>query len=371
MRRIRCFTVWVVVLLFAGSLSGVAQVLTPSGYDGQCRLTHQEAIAVSHQGQQFLALEARYQFEPAPVLRTGGTRYYGAPANQAEEEVLPPVRVAWVVPIPAGGEVVEPPSSMVLEDLHELTHPSTKIKYRLKTGRPTALNRFGNNLFSDELASPEEEGLSWTIVEGSGEAALSGLAEFLNSENLTGLDEVLAKGYAARGWTFAVGLLEDPEGMSVIGPAAFRFPSEELVFPLRFQANAGEFDLSLYVVSDREFETRSLSQWRIRGTNAWENLHREAWFQGYTKYEDADPPEGFVSYLDSLRGSALQGLPTEGLLFYAWEGKEMNGFGKTTADLKQDFGLAEKGVKPKKPSGKGSGRSRRSTTRRSSGRYAR
>ena len=350
----------------------MAQVLTPPGYDGRCHITHQEVMAVFQQGKQFLALEARYQFEPTPAPRTGSNRYYSSTqADQTEEDVLPPERVAWIVPIPAGGKVADPPSSLVLEELHELTHPSAKIKYRLKTGRPTALNRFGKNLFSDELATPEEEGISWTVMDGSGETALSGLDEFLKSKNLEGLNMDLGRDYAGRGWTFAVGFLENPEGMSVIGPAAFQFPSKEMVFPLRFQADAGEFDLSLYAVSDRQLETRWLSQWRIRGTNAWENLHREAWFQGYTKFEDADPPEGFVSYLDGLRESDLQGLPTKGLLFYAWEGKEMNGFGKTTADLKQDFVLADKGAKPKKSSGKGSGRNRRSTMRRSTGRYAR
>jgi hypothetical protein len=349
----------------------MAQVFVPSGYNGRCRFTHQEAITVFHQGKQLLVLEARYHFEPAAVPRTGSTHYYGAPASQTEEEVLPPDRVAWVVPIPAEGKVVDPPSSTVLEALHELTHPSAKIKYRLRTGRPTALNRFGKNIFSDEVAASEEKGISWTIMEGSGETALNGLTEFLKSKDLDELNEALAKDYAELGWTFAVGVFEDPQAMGVFGPAAFQFPSEELVFPLRFQADAGEFDLSLYAVSDREFETRSLSQWRIRGTNSWESLHREAWFQGYTKFEEADPPEGLVSYLECLRESALMGLPTAGLLFYAWQGIEMNGFGKTTADLKQDFSLSEKGAESKKSSSKASGSTGRSTTRRSYGRYSR
>ena len=372
MRRIRCFTVWLVVLFLADSLPGMAQVLVPSGYNGLCRLTHQEAVTVFHQGRQILVLEARYQFEPAPIPRTGSTYYYYRTRDsQTEEEVLPPEQVAWVVPLPAGGTVLDPPSGMVLEALHELTHPSAKIKYRLRTGRPTALNRFGKNIFSDDVATPEEEKVSWTIMDGSGETALIGLTEFLKSKDFEGLNEPLAKDYAERGWTFAVGILKNPMAMSVIGPAAFKFPTEELVFPLRFQANAGEFDLSLYTVSDQVFETRSLSQWRIRGTNAWENLHREAWFQGYTKVEDAGLPEGILSYLDRLRESDLEELPIDGLLFYAWEGKDLNGYGKTTADLKQDFALSEKGTEIKKPSSKNSGISRRSATRRTYGRFGR
>jgi hypothetical protein len=320
-----------------------AQVLTPADYPGQAHLSNQEYLVVHAGGQEYLAVEARYSFEP-PRQRGG----YAYTYNQPAMDIAPPARLAWVIPVPAGAQLLDPPSTDLFGEMYDFTHPSDdKLRYRLRTGRPQGLNRFGENLLSGGLEVGEGGALSWKVIEGSGGEALAALQAWAQQEGFAGPNPQLAGDYASMGWTFAVGVLESPESSGLLGPGAVAFPSTDLVLPLRFQAEAGEFDLALYAFSDKIFDKRPLSNWRLSGVNAWENRHRQAWFEGYIPIGQTAPPESLKTFLSGLSGQApLPPFNPPDLNFYVFEGEKLNGYGRTTANQRQEFALYEKGQQP-------------------------
>ena len=325
--------------LFLASLAA-AQIAAPGGFAGKVHLTHQEALVIHHQGQQLLVLQARFEIEErtAPSSRVRG-RPKVSPEGAAAS--APPARMAWIIPLPPGATPVDPPAG-ALEELYDVTHPSPKIKYRLRTQRPSAFNRFGESLFTDKQTQRGEDTIAWEVMEGS--AALEGLRGRLQSLGFEGLNREVAEDYAERGWTFALGRVESPGESGMLGPAAFSFPSENLVFPMRFQADAGEFDLSLYVLSDKVWDKRGLSAWRIQGVREWENLHREAWFQGYLSLANPPFPPSLKARLEETGSGAFPGLKLEEMKLFAWAAARLNGYGRTTAHQTRDFALSEKGA---------------------------
>jgi hypothetical protein len=316
--------VWAAIILSAGG--AWAQVLTPTGYSGDWVFTNQEAIVVFQGGRQTLALEARYEILPVDPQ--------GPP-------LAPPERLGWIIPIPAGGTLAELPAAGVFADLYQMSHPSAKKRYNLRTGRPTAMNRFGENIFGGSGYASEDTTLSWTLFEGGGQGALDALNKWIADQGLEGLSEDLARDYAEEGWTFAAGLAQNVGEAGLLGPAAFEFPSEEVVLPLRFQADADEFDLTLYIVSDKILDTRALSGWRIGGVDAWERENRDAWFQGYMNLSEAGAPESLTSYVNLFRPSG--GGAEQPLYFHVLAAEMLNGYGRTTARQTTDFSLPEKG----------------------------
>lgn len=316
------------LILSVGGVS--AQVLVPSGYSGDWTVTNQEAIVLFQGGRQTLALEARYEI---------------LPMDEQSPPPAPPERLGWIIPIPPGGAQAELPAAGVFADLYQMSHPSAKKQYNLRTGRPTAMNRFGENIFGGSGYANEDTTLSWTLFEGGGQPALDALNRWIADQGLEGLSEDLARDYAEEGWTFAAGLAQNVGLSGLLGPGAFEFPSEEVVLPLRFQADAGEFDLTLYVVSDKILDSRSLSSWRIGGVDAWERENRDAWFQGYMNYSEAGAPESLTAYVDLFRSSGGEGEP---LYLHVLEAEKLNGYGRTTARQSIDFSLPEKGLPTKR-----------------------
>jgi len=340
MRR-TAFLVATTVFL-GGSPLGRATILTPAGYEGRCHLTHQTALVLFYKDKEWLSLEARYALEAVPPSPGEMSYAYSTSSGSKDEDVLPPARLAWVVPVPAGATPSTPPDGDALQDLYLLTHPSMKSEYDLKTRRPRGLNRFGTDAFNERSVSVSGEAVAWVVFDGSGETALRDLKEWIQKEGFNGLDVGLAEDYSQRGWTFAVGVLEKPEKTGVLGGAAFQFDSTEVVLPLRFQAHVGEFDFALYTFSEKELETRSLAGWRIRGVRSWERANREAWFKGFVPLDRTTPPTGLVAYLEKLLESSTASISPQELLFYVWEGDRLNGYGRTTAEQKRDFALPDK-----------------------------
>jgi len=219
-----------------------------------------------------------------------------------------------------------------MKDLFDLTHPSTKEKYRLRTGRPQWITRFGGSIFGGGVA--EEEGsLEWRTFD-TGPAVV----DFLAENGLIPPEGTLLRDYHERGWGFSVGVLENPPIAGLLGPFAIEFESEAIVFPLRFQSQAGEFVLSMYLLSDRILDHHAKSTWDLRGINVWENLHREAWFRGFTAVPDIAFPETLWSVIEIL----AKDVPMDRLSFYAWEGKDYNDYGRTTERFNQDFEIFPK-----------------------------
>lgn len=336
----RAFKITIRSLIFVAALGAVligspsvhGQTVLPKDYPHRCLLTNQEAFIVLQGGRQILVLEARYDFD---VQKDS----YGRPlAPQPEDFILdPPARLGWIVPLPGGGRISDLPTDSILKDLHELTHPSAKGKYHLRTGRPQGITRFGQSVFSGASVA-EEDRLEWTIFPSPDTAKAELLAE-LSGLGLQGVNEKLLDEYTAAGWGFALAVLENPEIGGMLGPVVFEFESDRAVFPLRFQSQAGPFNLALYILSDSVLDHRSMTRWNMRGINAWENLHREAWFRGYTNLVDMAAPASFEPYVAWITEA---GATREGVSFYAWEGKDYNTAGRTTERFKEEFAIPRK-----------------------------
>ena len=307
-----------------------SQVALPPDYPHTCHVTNLEAFVALVGGKQSLVVEAKYAFETKKDA-------YGRPLTpQSEEDLLdPPAKMAWLVPVPGDAEESSIETETLMGDLFDLTHPSTKSKYKLRTGRPQGITRFGGSIFSGGLIE-EEGGMEWTWVEPTD--SMEGLKGSLDEIGLALPEETLAEDYFAKGWKIGVGVLEEPGVSGILGPMGVEFPSPEMVFPLRFQSNAGEFTLSLYTLSDQILDHRAISTWDLRGINAWENLHREAWFRGYTAVPDIEFPES----LGAIIGELAESTPVENLSFYAWEGKDYNGYGRTTERFQKDLSVPAK-----------------------------
>ncbi len=312
-------------------MSAHSQVALPPDYPHQCHLTHLETFIALSGGKQTFILEAKYELETKKDT-------YGRPlVPESEDFVLdPPKNLAWVVPAPDNSRRSEIETDSLMKDLFNLTHPSTKEKYKLRTGRPRGITRFGGSIFGDSVGG-EMDGIEWNEFQPT-VSIVDDVIQYLKEKGLVMPEGSLLEDYAQRGWGFWVGVQEDPPIAGLLGPLAIEFESEGATFPLRFQSQAGEFTLSVYLLSDTILDHRSISQWDLRGINAWENLHREAWFRGYTAASDMVLPETLSSNFAEL----TQNQPLDQISFYAWEGKDYNGYGRTTEKFKQDLQILAK-----------------------------
>ncbi|MCA9413678.1 MAG: DUF2330 domain-containing protein [Candidatus Omnitrophica bacterium] len=317
--------------LFCHPNHGVwSQIVLSPDYPHVCHMTNMEAFIALKGGKQTLVLEAKYAFETKKDV-------YGRPlVPESDDSVLdPPKKLAWIVPVPPDSQPAAIETGSLMGDLFDLTHPSTKAKYHLRTGRPQGITRFGGSIFTGGV-SDEEEPLKWSWIEPSSDAVQK-LRDLLTREGLAFPESSPVQDYVEKGWKIGVGILEEPGIAGVLGPFAVEFSSETAVLPLRFQSQAGEFSLSVYVLSDKILDHRAISQWDMRGINPWENLHREAWFRGYVSVADMEIPESVKPIVEAMAGGSL-----ENLSFYAWEGKDYNGYGRTTERFKQDFSIPAK-----------------------------
>ena len=305
-----------------------AQIALPEGYPHQCQLTNQEVFIALRGGIETLVLEAKYVFQSKKDT-------YGRPLVPEAEDFVPdpPASMGWVVPVPSDASSAEVVSENLMQDLYDLTHPSTKEKYRLRTGRPQGITRFGGSIFTGG-SDGEEGALKWKMFL-TPETAIEETVAYLSEGGLKLPEGVLLEDYAKAGMGFAVGILENPAIGGVLGPFTAQFRSDRAVFPLRFQSHAGPFALSIYALSDKVLDHRALSKWNLRGNNAWENLHREAWFRGYTALADIPLPESLSAFVRSLGVEENSG----DFSFYAWEGKDYNSYGRTTEKFKEDFSI--------------------------------
>lgn len=355
-------------ILAWGSLA-MAQVLLPKDYTGKCRVRNQEAILVFHDGRESLVLEARYDFstpKQAQSMTMGGRRRaMTSPAPVAE--FTPPAEMAWIVPVLPGTTLAKTPSPGLFEDLFDWVHPSTKARLGLRTGRPKGLNRFSQSVFSAAANNMESAGLAWSIVPGTGEAALASLFAWVESKNLQGLDQNLCHDYAQRGWTFAAATVANPAQSGTLGPVHFSFSTPEAVFPLRFQSSVGAYDLNLYFMTGLDVTTRHLSGLRLTPVRGLATISREAQSQGYATLATLDTPASLVEFLSSVRATGINGLPEDTLRFYAWEGKGLGAYGSSMARGTKDLSISEKKAPQpamaQKAPGYGTGQPQRATRR--------
>ncbi len=296
----------------------MAQILTPLGYTGQCRLDHQEALVIQHDGKQSLVLEARYEFVPPQRPRTTQPYRSRAP-REPQVELQSPDRLVWVLPVPPGCATLEAPSDTLFEELYDWLHPSIKASYGLRTGRPTAMSRFGGSLFSQVAAIPRGHAPAWMVFPTSGEAALTSLVEWCAANGMQGLDAEIARDYAQRGWTFAIGTVDSPGLSGTLGPTHLLFPSPEIVFPLRFQARAGTRDFTFYAVTTQDLSTRGLYSLRLSPLRGITRLSREGQSRGYVTLASLSVPGALQAHLDSVRSAGLPGLPADSIRLHAWK----------------------------------------------------
>ncbi|MCG3199311.1 MAG: DUF2330 domain-containing protein [Candidatus Omnitrophica bacterium] len=319
-----------------------AQILTPQGYPGQCRLAHQEALAIQHDGKQSLVLEARYEFVTPQRPRT--TQAYRARApREPQVELQPPDKLVWVLPVPPGCASLDAPSDTLFEELYDWLHPSIKANYGLRTGRPTAFSRFGGSLFSPAAAAaPRGHAPAWMVFPTSGEAALTSLVEWCSSNGMQGLDTESARDYARRGWTFAIGTVETPGLSGTLGPTHLVFPTPEIVFPLRFQARAGTQDFTFYAVTAKDLSTRGLYTLRLSPLRGITRLSREGQSRGYVTLASLAVPGALQAHLDSVRSGGLPGLPADSIRLYAWKAGSIPTPSRRTSTPAPDLVIPEK-----------------------------
>ena len=325
----------------------MAQILLPKEYTGKCRVRNQEAILVFHDGRESLVLEARYDFSMASQPRqmvTRGRRGQRVGASPMPE-LAPPAEMAWIIPVLPGTTLAKSPSQGLFEDLYDWIHPSTKARYGLRTGRPKGLNRFSESVFAPSADLPQSN-LAWSIVPGTGEAALASLFAWADSKNLQGLDQNLCRDYANRGWTFAAATITHPPLAGSLGPVHFTFPTSDAVFPLKFQSNLGAYDLNFYFLTGLDVTTRHLSGLRLSPVRGLTSLSREAQRQGYATLATLETPQSLVEYLAGVRSSTINGLPEDTLRFYAWEGKGLGGYGGSVSRMAKDLTISEKMTPP-------------------------
>lgn len=318
-----------------------AQILTPQGYPGQCRLTHQEALAIQHDGKQSLVLEARYEFVTPQRPRTMQPYRTRAP-REPQVELQPPDKLVWVLPVPPGCASLDAPSDTLFEALYDWLHPSIKANYGLRTGRPTAFSRFGGSLFSQAAAGPRGHAPAWMVFPTSGEAALTSLVEWCSANSMQGLDTESARTYAQRGWTFAIGTVESPGLSGTLGPTHLVFPTPEIVFPLRFQARAGTQDFTFYAITTKDLSTRGLYSLRLSPLRGITRLSREGQAKGYVTLASLAVPGALQEHLDSVRSVGLAGLPADTIRLHAWKASGIPTPSRRTSTPAPDLVIPEK-----------------------------
>jgi hypothetical protein len=243
--------------------------------------------------------------------------------------------MAWVVPVLPGCSLLDSTEDALFEDLYEWLHPSIKAIYGLRTGRPKGINRFQQSVFTAGASSGIKQA-DWNIVAGTGEAAVQALVNWGESNHFRGVDATLAKDYASRGWTFAIGVVKDPDQAGKIGPAHFNYASQQALFPLKFQAYTGAFDFNLYLFTAIDANTRPVSYFRLGAVRGLSSLSREG-SRGYVTVATVNPPESAAAHLRRIQSLVIPDLPKDTLRLYAWQGKGIGGYGQGALRMREDL----------------------------------
>lgn len=326
--------------LIMSAFQADAQILVPKDYAGKGKVSIQEAILIFQDGKESLALEARYEFSTPSLSRQAWNRR-GVPASPAPN-AAPPAHCVWVVPVLPNAGLLPAPSESLFEDVYDWLHPSTKARYGLRTGRPHGINRFSESVFSTKAEALGAQA-SWSIIPGTGEAAITSLLTWIEEQNLAGLDEKMAREYALKGWTFALGVIKNPQMSGTFGPAHFFFQSNEAVFPLRFQNGVGLFNFRFYLLTDEDVSVRPLSSLRLSPVSGLASLSREYQTRGYVSLATLETPTTLVSHLSAVRSSALPSLPEDTLKFYALQGSSLGSYTPTRGTIQsRDLIIGEK-----------------------------
>lgn len=327
-------------VLILSAFRADAQILVPKDYSGKGKVSIQEAILIFQDGKESLSLEARYEFSSPSAYRQAWNRR-GTPASPPPT-AGPPAHCVWVVPVLPKAGLLPAPSESLFEDLYDWIHPSIKARYGLRTGRPHGINRFSESVFSAGTGSAENQA-SWSIIPGTGEAAIGSLLAWIEEENLAGLDINMAREYALKGWTFALGVIKNPQMNGTFGPAHFYFETPEAVFPLRFQNGVGLFNFRFYFLTGMDASVRHLSSMRLSPVTGLRTLSREYQTRGYITLASLETPHSLVSHLSAVRASAIPSLPEDTLRFYALQGSGIGSFSPMRGNQQpRDLAVGEK-----------------------------
>ena len=191
--------------------------------------------------------------------------------------------IAWILPIPALPTRYETASTELFPALNKWARLKRKPRLlRAKgKGRPTVKSSRRRRPLI-RLAEPAQVGpYQIQPIQASGVEALTTLNKWMESNGFAALPEEGLKYYLERSWTFLaikVDPSKDVETLSSKGglqPLRVSFPSERVIFPLKFSTHMGEFSARIYVLSSVKFERDDFDGARDRG---FEIVHKGRYY---------------------------------------------------------------------------------------------
>lgn len=236
-----------------------------------------------------LPLEARLPAEQALIVFEGGRQEIitTVTLDAAEPEA------AIIFPVPAAPEVSVLADDSVFDYLADATAPEVRFEQRwcLSDAGETAGSAPGVELLGREVLG------NYDVARlAAGDAAALGSWFEQNGYTVPQAAQPILQSYIDEGWAFvAVRLAPGHDGTGAITPLRITFESDEIVYPMRLGALAGQpFDVQVYVLADRRVTIEQM----------------ETLYAGPVAELTPRPPEAVAGllrapYLTRLRNSAV------------------------------------------------------------------
>jgi hypothetical protein len=202
----------------------------PKLYEGSLAARGQEALIIHKGDRQELILKVAYEAQ-------GGA----------------PTSLAWVIPTPSVPDAYGLAPMGLFGDLHAMTQPRAKSRKKKRArDRSRGLDGPVIELLEERSVGPYEI----QPIRARGAAAGPALNAWLTKQGYRAVPAASLKHYLERAWTFLAVKINPKKGAQAIAergafpPLRLSFASEKIVYPLKFSAQDGPFDATVYLICE-------------------------------------------------------------------------------------------------------------------------
>ncbi|MEC7984903.1 MAG: DUF2330 domain-containing protein [Myxococcota bacterium] len=227
------------------------------------------AGACLHPGKDFSSSPVTQSAQQALILHDGKTEELILSVQYHSKVAVD--SLAWIVPVPSAPTEYGTADSKLFTELHRWGNLRRGSKYTtIAKGTKRSLPPKPKS--SLRLLAPATVG-PYLIqpIQASGVDALPTLNQWMSDHGFSPLSEEGLRYYLERNWTFlAIKILPSSEDgnlsvQATLPPLRVRFPSEKAIFPLKFSTHMGEFDVQIYLISNRAYSENDFNGARDRG----------------------------------------------------------------------------------------------------------